>query len=156
MKILFVCSSNICRSPYCEYVFKRMVQSDPRLAQKVTWIRSAAVFNKSSKIHPKAKLALLREGFDEAYIGSHKPAFKWTDKDLFETADVIVGMTRTNKLVTPCKYRKKFITLSEIVDGEYKAVPDPFLERDINKYYAVMDILKDYLERYCQKLIAQS
>ena len=45
MKILFVCSSNICRSPYCEYVFKRMVQSDPRLAQKVTWIRSAAVFN---------------------------------------------------------------------------------------------------------------
>ena len=68
MKILFVCMSNICRSPYCEYVFRRIADNDGVLSKNITWIKSAAVFNKSFHINSKAKTALLREGFTEEEI----------------------------------------------------------------------------------------
>ena len=41
MKILFVCSSNICRSPFCEYVFRDMVEKDPELKKRVDGVASA-------------------------------------------------------------------------------------------------------------------
>lgn len=152
MKILFVCSSNICRSPYCEYVFGRMVKNDPVLSVKVGSVRSAAVFNRSFRIHPKARLALLREGFSEEEIAAHKPAFKWGDGYLFREADVIIGMTRMNKVALPLRYHKKFVTLSEYVDGKYKTIPDPFLMKNIDDYYAVMDLIKSFLVRLADKI----
>ena len=152
MKILFVCSSNICRSPYCEYVFGRMVKQDPALSSKVESVRSAAVFNKSFRIHPKARLALLREGFSEEEIAAHKPAFKWGDGRLFREADVIIGMTKMNKVALPLRYHKKFVTLSEYVDGYYTTIPDPFLMKNIDDYYAVMDLIKGFLVKLAEKI----
>lgn len=152
MKILFVCSSNICRSPFCEYVFSRMVKEDEVLSRKITSVRSAAVFNRSKKIHPKAKLSLLREGFDEKEIDSHKPAFKWGDGYLFREADVIIGMTKMNKIALPPAYHKKFVTLSEYVDGYYTRIPDPFLIENVDDYFAVMDKIKEFLQKLAQKL----
>ena len=35
MNLLFVCSSNVCRSPYCEYMFRRMAEEDPVTAGKI-------------------------------------------------------------------------------------------------------------------------
>lgn len=152
MKILFICASNICRSPFCEYYFKRMVENDSELAEKVESVRSSAVFNKSKRIHPNAVQALKREGFEEDYILSHKPTFKWTDKHLFEDADYIVGMSKKNKWFLPIKFRKKFTTLSEFATGEYKVVVDPFLMKTVEEYNAVMDQIKDYLEKLAKKI----
>lgn len=153
MKILFICSSNICRSPYCEYVFKKMIKENPALAEIVSDVKSSAVFNKSFTIHPKARLSLLREGFTEEEIKAHRPTFKWSDKQRFDDADVIIGMTKSNKIFLPRRYWDKFITLSEAATGEYISVEDPYLLRDIEKYYKVMDKLKLYLEKYAEKLI---
>lgn len=50
MKILFVCSSNVCRSPYAEYVFRRMVEQSPVLSAAGITVSSSAVFNKSKVI----------------------------------------------------------------------------------------------------------
>lgn len=152
MKILFICASNICRSPFCEYYFKRMVENDSELAEKVESVRSSAVFNKSKRIHPNAVQALKREGFEEDYILSHKPTFKWTDKHLFEDADYIVGMSKKNKWFLPIKFWKKFTTLSEFATGEYKVVVDPFLMKTVEEYNAVMDQIKDYLEKLAKKI----
>lgn len=152
MKILFVCSSNICRSPFCEYVFGRAVKNDPVLSAKVESVRSAAVFNRSRRIHPKARLALLREGFTQSEIDAHKPAFKWGDGRLFKEADLIIGMTKANKIVMPLKYRKKFVTLSEYVDGRYTTIPDPFLMKSIDDYFAVMDQIKGFLDKLADKI----
>lgn len=152
MKILFICASNICRSPFCEYYFKRMVENDSELAEKVESVRSSAVFNKSKRIHPNAVQALKREGFEEDYILSHKPTFKWTDKHLFEDADYIVGMSKKNKWFLPVKYKKNFTTLSEFATGEYKVVVDPFLMKTVEEYNAVMDQIKDYLEKLAEKI----
>lgn len=156
MKILFICSSNICRSPYCEYVFKRMVKNDSLLSKQVESVRSAAVFNRSFKIHPKARLALLREGFSEEEIAAHKPTFKWGDGYLFREADVIIGMTRMNKVALPLRYHKKFVTLSEYTDGFYTTIPDPFLMKNIDDYFAVMDLIKGFLVKLADKIKSEN
>ena len=123
MKILFVCSSNICRSPFCEYVFRDMVEKDPELKKRVDGVASAAVFNRMKRIHPMARTALLREGFDEAYIDSHRPSFKWGDRKLFDDADLIVGMSRANKIVLPLRYHCKLVTLSNTERANTKRAP---------------------------------
>ena len=49
MKILFVCSSNVCRSPFAEFVFRRLVQQSPILSSAGIEGGSSAVFNRSKK-----------------------------------------------------------------------------------------------------------
>ena len=156
MKILFVCSSNICRSPYCEMLFSRMVKEDEKLSLSIEKVSSAAVLNQSFKIHPKAVLALKREGFSEEEIYSHKPRFKWLAWKDFKEADLIIGMNNANKVFTPLIFQKKFKTLSEVATGEDVFIPDPWLMKDINDYYKVMDIIKDYLIKFAAKLKGQN
>ena len=64
MNLLFVCSSNVCRSPYCEYMFRRMAEEDPVTAGKIH-VSSSAVLNQMKAIDPKTRAALVREGFTE-------------------------------------------------------------------------------------------
>lgn len=148
--VLFVCSSNVCRSPYCEFMLRRMVENDDDLRGKVD-VCSSAVFNRSKSIFPKAVDILKREGFDESEILAHKPSFK-TDKERFEKADVIIGMSHTHKLLTPGKYRKKYVTLSEAAVGKYAPVPDPFLATSQSEYDKTMQVLKGFVTQYFSKL----
>ena len=156
MNILFVCSSNICRSPFCEILFRRMVSEDEKLSLLVEKISSAAVLNQSFKIHPKAVLALRREGFKDEEIYAHKPRFKWLAWKDFKDADLIIGMNKANKVFTPLPFQKKFKTLSELAIGEDVFISDPWLMKDINDYYKVMDLIKDYLEKFAQNLKGNS
>ena len=148
--VLFVCSSNVCRSPYCEFMLRRMIDNDEELRGKVD-VCSSAVFNRSKSIFPKAVDVLKREGFDESEILAHKPSFK-TDKERFEKADVIIGMSHMHKLLTPRKYRKKYVTLSEAATGKYAPVPDPFLATSQKEYDKTMAVLKSYVESYFKQL----
>ena len=148
--VLFVCSSNVCRSPYCEFMLRRMTDNDEELRGKVD-VCSSAVFNRSKSIFPKAVDVLKREGFDESEILAHKPSFK-NDKERFEKADVIIGMSHMHKLLTPRKYRKKYVTLSEAATGKYAPVPDPFLATSQKEYDKTMAVLKSYVESYFKQL----
>ena len=148
--VFFVCSSNVCRSPYCEFMLRRMIDNDEELRGKVD-VCSSAVFNRSKSIFPKAVDVLKREGFDESEILAHKPSFK-TDKERFEKADVIIGMSHMHKLLTPRKYRKKYVTLSEAATGKYAPVPDPFLATSQKEYDKTMAVLKSYVESYFKQL----
>ncbi len=148
--VLFVCSSNVCRSPYCEFLLRRFAENDDELKGRVS-VASSAVLNKSKKIFPKAAVILKREGFSEEEIYAHKPSFK-TDKSLFENADIIIGMSKTHGLLTPKKYRKKYVTLSEAACGKYRSVPDPFLAPTQAQYDKTMAKLKEYVSAYYEKL----
>lgn len=152
MKILFVCSSNICRSPYCEFLFRRMAQEDEKLSLSIEKVSSAAVLNQSFFIHPKAVLALRREGFTDEEIYAHKPRFKWLAWKDFKEADLIIGMNNANRFFTPPQFKKKFKTLSEVAVGEDVFIPDPWLMKDINDYYKVMDTIKGYLIKFAENL----
>ncbi len=152
MKILFVCSSNVCRSPFAELVFRRIVKNSPVLSRKNIEVSSSAVFNRSKVIFPKAAVSLKREGFSEEEIAAFKPSFKWTEPEKFRDADVIVGMSKMHKWLTPRKYRKKFVTLSEAAEGKYTPIPDPFLYKSQEEYDKVMSVIKVYLEELAAKL----
>ena len=152
MKILFVCSSNVCRSPFAEFVFGRLVEQSPVLSAAGVEVGSSAVFNRSKYIYPKAVVSLEREGFSKEAVLAHKPAYKSTDKKRFEEADVIIGMSKIHRILTPHKYRDKFVTLSEAATGKYTPIPDPFLYPSQNEYDKVMSVIKKYLTLYAEKL----
>jgi len=137
-------------------LFSRMIKEDEKLSLSIEKVSSAAVLNQSFKIHPKAVLALKREGFSEEEIYSHKPRFKWLAWKDFKEADLIIGMNNANKVFTPLMFQKKFKTLSEVATGEDVFIPDPWLMKDINDYYKVMDIIKDYLIKFAAKLKGQN
>ncbi len=150
-KILFVCSSNVCRSPYCEMMMRKFIKDDELLRGKVE-VDSSAVFNKSKEIFPKAVDVLLREGIDKDEIMSHKPSFKWGAMEKFAWADTIVGMSRSHKFMTPMRYQKKYVTLSQVATGKYALIPDPFLALSQQDYDRVMGVLKRYLYQYMDVL----
>ena len=152
MKILYVSSSNICRSPYCEFVFKRMCEKDGELALHIEWIKSGAVFHQCKKLHPKAKAALMAEGFVPEVLDKHSPAFWRRFPERFEQADIIIGMTRWHKYFIPKKWRKKYIDLAELATGTYTPVPDPFLAKTQEKYNEVMRVLDKYLALIANKI----
>lgn len=152
MKILFVCSSNVCRSPFAEFVFGRLVEQSPVLSAAGIEVGSSAVFNRSKYIYPKAVVSLEREGFSKETVLAHQPAYKSTDKKRFEEADVIIGMSKIHRFLTPHKYRNKFVTLSEAATGKYTPIPDPFLYPSQNEYDKVMSVIKKYVTMYAEKL----
>lgn len=152
MKILFVCSSNICRSPYCEYVFRRMCESDGELSAKIAWVQSGAVFHQCKQLHPKAKRALSGIGFSEEELAKHRPAYVRRYPSRFEEADIIVGMTAWHKAFIPRKLRHKYVNLSEFAGHGYIAVPDPFLEKTQEGYDKVMRIIDGYLQEGAERI----
>lgn len=155
MKVLFVCSSNVCRSPYCEFHFKRLMEEYPKLKEMVTECNSGAVFNRSKKLHAKAKYALLSEGFLESEIDKHVPRFIKDNLTLFKDSDIIIGMTRWHKWCLPKELRSKYVNLSEASGGEYRAIPDPFLAPNQEEYNKVMAVVGEYVKNYALSLIGE-
>ena len=151
MNILFICSSNACRSPYCEFVFRRLAEADPELSKTVT-VRSAGVLNPVFGMDHRTKYALRQEGFSEAEINAFHSCFSWTHPKRFREADVIIGMTKSHGRFLLPSWKKKFTTLSEAATGTYTAIPDPWFEPRQKPYLAAMDELKEYLEQYAAVL----
>lgn len=152
MKVLFVCSSNICRSPYCEFRFRKIMEENPKLAEKVSEVNSGAVFNISTKLHKKAYQCMLEEGYDESILKAHRAKYIWFNYKMFKDADVIIGMTRWHKWCLPFSLRKKYINLSEVGGGEYFAIPDPFLAKSQVNYNKCMEIVGTYVDLYASTL----
>lgn len=155
MKILIICSSNICRSPFAEYYLKKLVDNDDILRNNIEWIKSSAVLNKSKQIHPKAAIALQKEGFFWEEIQAHKPAFVHADRAPFVDADIIIGMSKMHKILLPRKFRKKFVTLSTLALGKYIKIPDPFLLKSQERYNEAMEPIKHYLDIFANNLKEQ-
>ena len=65
-------------------------------------------------------------------------------------------MNKANKVFTPIFFQKKFKTLSEVATGEDVFIPDPWLMKDINEYYKVMDVIKGYLVKFVANLKGQN
>ncbi len=151
MNILFVCSSNICRSPYAEILFKKIVEENEILKKNVTVIKSAGLVTFHKGIFPKTALALEAEKIPSDVYNAHVPTHFLMDKKRFEEADVIIGMSNMHKYFTPFKYRKKFKTLSEVAVGKAIKIPDPFMMNQ-NNYNRVMEVIKMFLEIYANNL----
>lgn len=153
MKILFICSTNICRSPYCEMYFRRLIERDPALAAIVDDVKSGAVINFGGKLDKKAYACMLSEGFPQEWLDAHRSKHIIFHPKMFREADVIIGMTRIHGIVLPPSMRKKYVNLSEACGGKYKAIPDPFLARTQEEYNGAMNVIASYLDEYAAKLV---
>ncbi len=157
MKILFICSSNICRSPFCEFEFRRMVNECPELAEIVTSVKSGAVKFRYKRIYEMTAQCLIADGFTPEEVYAHKPRHKWFEKEVFEEADLIIGMSRQHYVLLPRKWKRKYVNFTEYLFGEYKPVKDPWWERDLdqNGFNARMAELKEYLVLLKEKLLKE-
>ena len=145
----------MCRSPYCEMMFRKLIEESVILKDKVEVTRSSAVMTPGTSIDPLTVEALVREGFEKERVELHRPGFMYrkADRALFNSADIIVGMTKSHRyMILVPSWRRKFKTLSEVAIGEYKAVPDPWLQRDTEKYIGEMNKIKAYLEQFRDNL----
>lgn len=148
MKLLFICSSNVCRSAYSYFTFKRFIEEDDDLKKIVNKLDSAAVFNRSSRIFGKTAKTLLAEGYSKEDIDNFKPRYIKDHLDLFAEADIIIGMTKSHYMMLPKEYKAKYINLSEAAGHEYKAIPDPWLRLTQKRFNKDMKIIYDYLVEY--------
>lgn len=151
MKILFVCSTNICRSPYAEFHLKKMAEGDSALREKIEWIRSAAVLNRAKHINKKTRAALMEEGFDAKSIDAHIPTHIGDAEKLVADADLIIGMTGWHKAFLPKKAKSKFLTLSEAATGTYKPIPDPWLYKE-ERYAECLQTMLVYFKLLAERI----
>ena len=151
INLLFVCAGNICRSPYAEYLMRKWVNESKYLKGKVK-CASAALQFKNEKIHPNTKKLLLEEGLSEEEIDAHVPRHISEHIDLFEKADLIIGMERAHKYSTPKTYRNKFRQISELSINKRKNIEDPYFAETFDEYKRVIMELKEFLSAFKQKL----
>lgn len=102
-------------------------------------------------MHRQAKIALVHEGFSQEEVDSYRPRHVLIDRELFEQADVIIGMTRSHLKMLPRRYRDKFSTLTEEATGVHRELRDPYWERlPQDEYEKRMTEISDYLTRYAE------
>lgn len=142
MKILFVCTANICRSPTAEAVFRKLVASSS-LAGDVA-IDSAGThdFHVGSKPDARAiKHAALR-----GYELDHLVARQLSSND-FETFDYILAMDDANmrymKAMCPTRLSQKLELLLDYgSEMDMHEVPDPYQGKP-RDFERALDLIED-------------
>ncbi|MEE2745273.1 MAG: low molecular weight protein-tyrosine-phosphatase [Pseudomonadota bacterium] len=141
VKILFVCSGNICRSPTAEGVFQKFV-SDRALSALIS-VDSAGIGNWHVNKPPdhRSQFAALARGIDLSKQKARQ--FKYEDFDFF---DYILAMDQSHldylKLHCPadCKLHMKLF-LDYVPSIELTEIPDPYYG-DPNGFEVVLDLVE--------------
>ena len=152
LNILWVCSGNICRSAYADFVFNKMLRDSPVLRKIVLKIHSGGLQFKNKKIDPRTTAVLVKEGFSEKEVNKHIPRYKKDYPEMLEEADLIVGMSHSHKLLTPKNYRDKFVQISDWAIGKRVDIPDPYFVKTDEEYAELLNQVKEYLEIILKKL----
>lgn len=153
VRVLFVCTGNICRSPTAEGVFRALVEAEG-LADRIE-IDSAGThaYHVGESPDPRSQAAAKRRGIDLSAIRGRKV----TVKD-FETFDYVLAMDRTNlqilKRLRPRDAHARLQMMLDFVpDGDEKDVPDPYygagdgFERVLNLIEAASQRLLGEIQR---------
>lgn len=121
MKVLFICTGNTCRSPIAEAMFNFISQKNN--LNFFAFSAGTGVFFEEN-INSKAKLALEGKGI----LNFEHLSKQVTDDDV-KSADIILTMTVSHKMMLKSKYQKyshKIFTLCEKAYGTDKPISDPY------------------------------
>ncbi len=121
ISLLFICTGNICRSPFAELLFKHLLFQSNVPSPDRFKIRSGGFVIQSIPIHEFSKQTLSELGVDETSIDAFHSRNLRMYKQEMEQADFLIVMDTSNRdTMVPAKYRFKTILLSEIAVGEEK------------------------------------
>jgi protein-tyrosine phosphatase len=141
LRILFVCSGNICRSPLAEALFKHMADAAGLGSRFVVDSAGTHGYHEGDRADPRTRRVGQRHGVEVTSI-----AREVEDAD-FDRFDLIVAMDRGHKRELVARAgsaaRAKKIRLMREFDPAADAldVPDPYYDGDgaFERVYAILD-----------------
>ncbi len=160
MRLLFVCSGNICRSPTAEGVFRaRVAAARPRLAGE--WIADSAGthgFHAGDPPDPRACRAALARGYDLSGLRARQ-----VNRADFARHDLILAMDRGHRAFLqrmapgrgngPAR-RKIALFLDHAPETGWLDVPDPYCGDD-RDFERVLDLIETGVDGLIAELTAK-
>ena len=150
IKVLFVCTGNICRSPTAEGIFRRYVD-DAGLSEKI-YIESAGLldYHEGDNADHRTQQHAMKRGFDLSQIIS-RPIVR----DDFKNYDYLIAMDSShlkamNELCPENHKPEKVIKLMLDYSNQWKGegVPDPYYTGEDG-----FELVLDMLEESCRELL---
>jgi protein-tyrosine phosphatase len=140
LRLLFVCTGNICRSPTVEAVFRRLVE-EAGLSHRVE-VDSAGMGDHFEGHPPdsRAVAAAQRRGVDLTPLRA-----RGLESGDFERFDLILGMEHAHVLAMrhecPSRFRERIRCFMEWVPGRVtEDLPDPYGSSDPAAFETVLDL----------------
>ncbi len=145
-RVLFVCTANICRTPFAKYYLKKRIEQEN--LQNLIEVLSAGTWAKEGAPAAKFSQIVCKEnGMDASSHVSQE-----IDIQLMKTADVILCMSSEQKrdlaAIFP-QFRHKIFLLKEyplLGTNEFATIPDPF-GRKLEKYRIIFEAIKHEIDR---------
>jgi protein-tyrosine phosphatase len=149
MRVLFVCTGNICRSPAAEGVFRRLLDQDG-LSHRVT-VDSAGTgdWHLGEPPDPRAQAAARRRGIDISGMRARRLAasdFRRSDLMLAMDRGHLRALERAAPAGARAELRLFLDTAPELGRAE---VPDPYYEDE-----PAFEAMFDLIEAGCRGLLA--
>lgn len=146
MKVLFVCTGNLCRSPMAEYLMREMARQQGIEIE----VKSAGIWAVHGEPPTEETIAVLQELGIDAKSHRSKPL----DWDLLDWADLILTMEEWQKRQILAKLPEKsgkVFTLPEFV-GEDGEISDPYGNAR-HTYRQVRDQIRKLVEEALRKIV---
>lgn len=142
MRVLFVCTGNICRSPTAEGVFRRMA-TEAGLEQRVQAASAGTIgYHAGEPPDPRAQAAARQRGYDLGAIRARR-----VTREDFDRFDLLVAMDRDHhqtllELAPEGTAHKVRLFVDYGSDRAVREVPDPYYGGP-QGFEIVLDIVED-------------
>ena len=151
--ITFICTGNIMRSPYAEFISRKVYLDLKNQQSGIEGIvfKSGAVTHQNNTIHPLSEKYLLEEGIRKEIISIHQPRLIDNYIKYFKESNLFIGMTNKHKRILTKKGYKHSYLLSEVADKGREEILDPYFnpEKDKDIYLK----LKLYTKIFVNELV---